>query len=207
MGRIIATLGIMILVTTFLAVGCAQPTTPPDDGRIAELEAEIAQLKAALSAFQAKSDLQKTVEALRTQAKARMAQDLERYSATELKEIESLYQVANRNWKTTEAKESLEALLAKYDGANRTGCALLYLSQMSDGAEREKYLKRAIADFSDCFYGDGVQVGAYSRYLLAHHYSEEGKAAEAKALFAEVASKYPMAIDHKGKFLTDPSAK
>jgi hypothetical protein len=136
-------------------------------------------------------------------ARERMRKDLEVYSREQLQEIESLYQVANKNWRKQEGKDSLEKLIEKYDKANRTGCALLYLGQMSAGQEKEEYLQKAIEGFNDCYYGDGVQVGAYARYYLAYHYKENGAEEKAKALFDEIASKYPDAIDHQGKLLSD----
>ena len=94
-------------------------------------------------------------------------------------------------------------LIKKYNKANRTGCALLYLGQMSKGEEREEYLKQAIADFSDCFYGNGVQVGAYARYYLAYHYKESGEEKKSTELFEEIGEMYPNAINHKGRLLAD----
>ena len=131
-----------------------------------------------------------------------MRKDSEIYSRDELKEIENLYQVANKQWRTEEGKDSLKKLINKYDKANRTGCALLYLGQMSKGEEREEYLKQTIADFSDCYYGDGVQVGAYARYYLAYHYKESGNTKKAAELFDEIGELYPNAIDHKAKLLS-----
>jgi tetratricopeptide (TPR) repeat protein len=90
-------------------------------------------------------------------------------------------------------------MISKYDKANRTGCALLYIGQMTKGEERERYLKQAIDGFSDCFYGDGVQVGAYARYYLAYYYKELGDTAKAKALFDEIRKDYPNSITHSGK--------
>ena len=101
-----------------------------------------------------------------------MRQDAQSFSDQERSEIESLYQVANRKWQTQEARDSLKTLVEKYKKANRTGCAILYLGQLSRGDEQIAYLKQAIADHSDCFYGDGVQVGAFARLLLGQSISE-----------------------------------
>lgn len=133
----------------------------------------------------------------------RTAQDRERYTMDELREIESLYQMANSQWNTPEAKESLKTLIEKYPKANRTGCAVQYMGQMSTGKDREKYLKLAIEQFGDCFYGSGVQVGAYARLYLGYYYKELGKQKDAKALFDEIRKDYPDAINHKGRRLVD----
>ena len=140
---------------------------------------------------------------MRQQAKAhkRMRQDAKTYSAQERQEIESLYQVANKKWKTQEARNSLKMLVDKYNKANRTGCAILYLGQMNRGDEQLGYFKQAIADFSDCFYGDGVQVGAYARLLLGQVYLRNGNTELAKTLFDEIRKDYPDSIDHRGNSL------
>jgi hypothetical protein len=48
-------------------------------------------------------------------------------------------------------------------------------------------------------YGDGVQVGAYARYLLALDYKEKGDNAKANSLFDQIKKDYPHAVDHRGK--------
>jgi serine/threonine protein kinase len=134
---------------------------------------------------------------------ARANLDMERYSLTQLREIEALYISANRNWNSPEAKKNLETLISKYGKANQTGCAILYLGQMSAGEEKEKYLRQAIYDHSDCWYSDGVAVGAYSRFLLAQYYQQIGKKAEALNLLEKMQKDYPDAIDHTGKPLAN----
>ena len=75
-------------------------------------------------------------------------------------------------------------MLEKYDKANRTGCATLYLGQASEGAERLEYLTRAVEKFSDCYYFNGCQVGGYGRYVLAMTLWEKGEKEKARALLA-----------------------
>lgn len=171
--------------------------------RIAALEKEVADLKEALAPVIDQARMEQIVAEQHSAATKRMRRDSEIYSREELQEIENLYQVANKQWNSQEGKDSLKELIKKYDKANRTGCALLYLGQMSKGDEREKYLKQAIEDFSDCYYGDGVQVGAYARYYLAYHYKEIGEESKATKLFTEIREQYPDAIDHKGRLLLD----
>ncbi|HVJ86481.1 MAG TPA: DUF3138 family protein [Caulifigura sp.] len=145
--------------------------------------------------------------AMRVKVNERFRKDQATYTDDERREIETLYQVANKQWRTPEAKESLKTLVDKYSKANRTGCAVLYLGQMSSGDEKEKYLEQAISDFGDSYYGDGVQVASFARFLLAHDFLKRGKADEAKALFEEIRSKYPDAIDHSGNLLVDSIPK
>ena len=175
---------------------------PELEQRVAALEKEVTELKTALAPVMEKAKTEQIVAEQRTKARKRMRKDSDIYSGNELKEIESLYQIANKQWRTEEGKDSLKVLIEKYDNANRTGCALLYLGQMSQGEEREKYLSQAIEDFSDCYYGDGVQVGAYARYHLAYHYRKARDETKAAELFEELEELYPNAINHKGQLLS-----
>jgi len=152
---------------------------------------------AATSATDARSPELK--ERMRQRAEA----DRKTYSAEDLRELERLYQSANRDLRAPEAKETLKALISKYPKANRTGCAVQYLGQICEGKEKEQYLKLAIKDYSDCFYGSGVQVGAYARLYLADYYKRVGKAKDAKSLYAEIRKLYPDAVNHKGKLLKE----
>jgi hypothetical protein len=139
------------------------------------------------------------------QARRRMAEDGKIYSAADLKIIEDLYQVANKKWDESEGRTSLKRLLAKYPRANRAGCAVLYLGEMSRGDKQEKYLQQAIDGFSDCVYGDGVQVGAFARFLLIEICLKGNNTEKAKAakLIEELKEKYPDSIDHSGQLLVD----
>ena len=138
---------------------------------------------------------------LQVHAKQRMRQDLQKHTPEQLREAEALYQVANKNWRTPEAEQSLEQMVAKYPNVNRTGCAVLYLAQYSRGEEQERLLKEAIEKYGDCFYGNGVQVGAYARLLLGGYYQQNGKEDLAKQQFDELRTKFPDAIGHRGESL------
>lgn len=165
-------------------------------GKVAQLEKMMAPLKAQ----QAAADRQK---ALGQKFNQRMAQDQTKYTPDQLQDAEKLYQVANQKWGSPEAVESLQAMIKKYPDLDRTGCAVLYLADMSKGDERAKYLQDCIDQYNDCFYGDGVQVGVYARFLLAGDYKSSGERQKAEALFSVIKTKYPDAIDHSGKLLVD----
>jgi hypothetical protein len=193
------------MIPALLIAGIAAASVLGDtklEKRVAELEKEMAELKEALAPVLEEARTKEVAEKQRLQARQRMRRDSEVYSRDQLREIEDLYQVANKQWRSQEGKESLEALIKKYDKANRTGCALLYLGRMSEGEDRRKYLKEAIEDYSDCYYGDGVQVGAYARFCLAHVYRDAGDSSKADRLFAEIRTDYPEAIDHSGRLLS-----
>ena len=142
-------------------------------------------------------------EKLRVNFTNRMAKDRQIYTNEQLGQIERLYQVGNKSWGSDEAKENLRKVIAQYGQANRAGCAALYLGQLSKGEEKEQYLKMAIEKYNDCWYGDGVQVGAYARFYLAHYYRQIGKQQEAQKLDKELTEQYPNAVNHRGELLSD----
>jgi tetratricopeptide (TPR) repeat protein len=136
--------------------------------------------------------------ARRTQFEVRQRRDLQKYTRQQLSEAEQLYQVANKNWRSPEARESLDQMIAKYPDINRTGCAVLYMAQWARGDERIQLLQRAIEKHGDCMYGDGVQVGAYARFYLAEIYDEAGQKDKARALYDEIRKLFPLAVNHRG---------
>jgi TolA-binding protein len=143
-------------------------------------------------------------EILKAKARARARQDSGKYSADKIKEAEQLYQVANdrKNWRTQTAIDSLKKMIEKYPNLNRTGCAILYLGQMSEGDEQEKYWKEAIEKHGDSFYLNGVQVGALGRFYLGGYYRDHGDAEKSKQFWDEVLKDYPGSIAHDGKLLS-----
>lgn len=173
----------------------------------AAMRERIAALEKRLAELENKEDNAKKLERLRDEnklnARKRAAEDRRTHKPGELAEIESLYQVANKNWRTDEARESLKKLLDKFDKANRTGCATLYMGQMSQGKERIDYLTRAVEKFSDCYYLDGCQVGGYGRFVLALTLWESGEKDKARTLLAELKKDFKDAIDHKGRPMSE----
>lgn len=139
-----------------------------------------------------------TRAALVKKAREHMSLDNDIYSAEQRREIEGLYQSISKNWQKDEGEKALNELLKKYKTANRTGCAILYLGQMNEGKKREEYLNKAITEYNDCYYGNGVQVGAYARYLLGIYYMQNKQEKKAEKLFEEIKKHYPDAINHKG---------
>ncbi|MGA2854152.1 MAG: hypothetical protein ABSE90_08490 [Verrucomicrobiota bacterium] len=170
---------------------------------IALLTLKVAQLEKQLKPVKAQQALEIRQKALHEQFVKRYAQDEQKYTKEQLNDAEQLYQTANQKWGTPEAITNLQAMIKKYPDLDRTGCAVLYLAQMSKGDDRAKYLQDCIDQYNDCFYGDGAQVGPYARFMLAQDYQDNGETAKAKALFDEIKAKYPDAIDHSGKLLVD----
>ena len=169
--------------------------------RVAELEKSLATTKPAGSSDGRASEAQ--IQQLKSQARARMRKDREKYSQEQIQQAEQLYQVANKNWRSPEAKDALEKLVTQFPDLDRTGCAVLYLGQTNDGPGKEQLLKDAVEKHGDCFYGNGVQVGAFGRYLLGLYYKDKGENEKATAQFDELRRAYATSIDHGGRLLVD----
>jgi len=167
------------------------------------LTQRVAQRNKQLAPVKAQQAMEARQKTLHNKFMQRYAQDEQKYSKDQLQDAEQLYQVANQKWGSPEAVTSLQTMVKKYPDLDRTGCAVLYLADMSKGDDRAQYLQDCIEKYYDCFYGDGVQVGVYARYLLAGDYKGSGDTDKAKALFSEIKTQYPDAIDHRGKLLVD----
>lgn len=169
------------------------------DAKIEKLERRIAKLEKALKPIFAQQKAKENIKKLQAQARTRMQADLKTYSRKQLSEIEALYKSRGQKWKIKQ--KNLELLIAKFPKANRAGCAMLYLGRSNKGAIQEKKLKQAIEEYSDCFYGDGTQVGPYAKFCLAMAYLKSKKKVQAVALFNEIKTKFPDAINHRGRNL------
>ena len=143
----------------------------------------------------------------RAAIRERAEKDMAEYGRDGVREIERLYRAYSA--KSGDSEKALSALLEKYPKANRTGCAVMYAAQRANGDERVKLLKQAIENYSDCFYGDGAQVGAYARLYLAGELEHSGDTAGAEKLYGEIRSLYPNAHAHNGKPFSEilPAAK
>ncbi len=209
--QVISTFGLQLCLAGFLGLtiigdsltAAERKETEALKKRISELENQVAQLQSDTEEVVEQSKIDEIVEENRQKARERMREDLGEYSQEELREIETLYQVANKNWRSEEARMSLEKLVDEYDDANRTGCALLYLAQYSEGDKREEYLRRVVEDFSDCYYGNGCQVGGYGRYLLAAFLKDKGETDEAAEVIEEIEKDYATATSHSRKLIVE----
>ena len=193
---------LLVLFTLIPSVGLAdEPATsnPTPQQRIVQLEARVAQLENLIRPLLIDHEIKTRRVQNKLLAKLRMRQDVENYTLEQRKEIEKLYQAANKNLRDADAKANLLKVVADYPKANRSGCALVYLAQTSQGDQQINYLKQAIENYSDCFYGNGVQVGAYARLLLAVRRVNDGNQLEATKLLDELAKQYPRSLDHKGQ--------
>lgn len=202
------------IVVALIALSlCVTPHSRADDDQaktIAELKAKVAGLEKRIEVMEKllmPLQANARAKALREQFMMRCSQDEQKYSSDQLFEAENLYQTMNKNWRSDEGKAALATLIKRYPEVNRTGCAELYLGQVSDGDDKAEHLQTAIDKHGDCMYGDGVQVGAYARYLLALYYKEKGDNTRANSLFDEIRKDYPYAVDHKGRSLEEQIPK
>ncbi len=198
-----------LVVASLVAVaGLLAAAEAPDDGaalerRVAELEVRVAELERLLAPMHDRLEADARRQPLRERARARMQADRDRYTPEELARIEETYQRANRNLKAPEAVGLLEEVVATWPSSNRAGCALVYLGQIAEGDAGAAYLQRALAEHGDCFYGDGVQVGAYARFLLARRAREAGDVETAERLEREIRTAFADAVDHNGRPLVE----
>lgn len=184
-----------------------EPTLQELNDKLQVLEQRVTDLEKLIAPVQGQIQARSRAATLRSNFTERMKQDEQTYTREEIGEIENLYQVCNKQWNSAEARRSVEILTTKYGQSNRAGCALLYKAQWYAGEEKEKLLRTAIEQYDDCWYGDGVQVGAYARFMLASHRKEKGKPVEAETLYSEIREKYPDAVNHQGEKLVDMIGK
>jgi len=175
--------------------------------KLNDMEIRLERIEKMILPFEDKLKAESRRQTYRTNFNNRNKKDSENFSKEDSKKIEKLYQVANKDWRSDAAKKNIEELIDKYPGHNRTGCSILYLAQWKDGDEAKKYLKIAIEKYNDSFYGDGVQVGAYAKFLLAKLLMSENQKDEAANLFEDLRTNYKDAIDHKGNLLLDQFSK
>ena len=179
---------------------CTPATT---DESMANMEKQVREISQLVEPLKAQQAIDNRRKALRERFEKKSAQDQHKYTPEQLREAEELMLVADEKWGSPEANESCQAIIKKYPGINRAGCAMLYLAQTSQGDERVKHLQDCLKKYNDCFYGDGVQVGAYARFLLVQDYQSKGEEKKAEALSDEIKTKYADAIDHAGNLLVD----
>lgn len=197
-----------ILALTLAASSSLLAQTNADDvaqlkQRVDQLEKQVREMSQLLEPIKAQQAVDNRRKLLREKFNKKTTQDQKKYTPEQLREAEELYQVANQKWGSPEATESLQTMIQKYPDINRTGCAVLYLAQKSQGDDRTKHLQDCIEKYNDCFYGDGVQVGAFARFLLAQDCRSKGEDKKAEALESEIKVQYAGAVDHGGNLLVD----
>lgn len=197
-------LTVILAFTTSALWSHAQPNEakPSMEELIERLEDRIEELEKHFAPLLEDEERLETIDVQRYRAEQRALQDRDHYTQDQLKHIEELYRTAtNKDTSPTKSKTLLKEIGKKYPKSNRAGCALQYLGQRATGEKQIQYFEDAIKNHSDCYYGNGVQVGPYARYHLASAYLQAGDISQAKALFEIVVQKYPDAITHRGQLL------
>ena len=151
---------------------------------------------------QSQLDREKAIEANRAEVSKRFEADKKRYKG-DFRIIEDEYQRVNQLRKSPEFKVEVEGFLKRYRKSNRAGCLFLYLARRIELPDREEYLKRAIKDFGDCFYGDGTQVAPYGMLNLAYLYDYMGETQKYNSMLDDILKKYPNATDHSQQLIRD----
>jgi beta-lactamase regulating signal transducer with metallopeptidase domain len=194
----------LVLAMVLISAGCGVDSNQEVEqlkAKNAALEKKISELEKLLQPMQAQSEQQERQRAYRERFDRRIELDRKKYTDEQLTEEEKLYAAAEKKLGSPESIESVNQMLQKFPGANRTGCLLLQLAQTTPGPESEKYFKDCIEKYSDCYFGDGVQVGPFARFWLADYYGKTKEIEKAEALYKEIKDNYSDAIDHNGQFL------
>lgn len=171
--------------------------------RVAQLEKQVQEISQLVAPLKAQQAVDSRRKALRVRFEQKRAQDRDKYTPEQMRDAEELMRVADEKWGSPEAIESCQTIIKKYPDSDRAGCAMLYIAQNSPADERVKNLQDCIAKYNDCFYGDGVQVGAYARFLLVQDYRSKGEDKKAEALSTEIKTKHADSVDHNGNLLVD----
>lgn len=130
-------------------------------------------------------------------ARARANDDRKIFTKAEQAEIDREYREA-----VSGTVDELREFVERYPGSNLTGCAFLLLARKeTTHAEKERLLLEAIENYNDCYYRNGIQVGPYARFFLAHIYMAQRRYEKAKQLLETVRTEYPEAIAHKRTLL------
>ncbi len=211
----------LVLAMVLVSVGChvtegkkGSASTPEGRGadtqeveqlkaKVAVLEKRMSEMEGLLPQMKPQLEQQGRQRAYRERFDRRRELDGKKYTQEQLIQAETMYVAAQRKAASPECVEILKQMLEKFPEANRTGCGFLDLAVHTTGPESEKYLRDCIQKYNDCYYGDGVQVGAFARFWLANYYSETKENKKAEALYKEIKDSYADSIDHQGQFLIE----
>jgi outer membrane murein-binding lipoprotein Lpp len=197
----------LVLAMVLVSAGC-NVTGEKDTPEVKQLKAQVAALEKRMSEMEksllsakTQAEQQERQRAYREKFDRRRDLDLRKYTEEQLTEAENMYAAAESKWNSPEYSESVKQMVQKFPDANRAGCLLLEFAQNTTGPDSEKCFKDCIEKYNDCYYGDGVQVGAFARFWLADYYSKTNENEKAAALYKEIKDNYSDAIDHNGQLL------
>ena len=194
----------LVLAMALVSAGCVVTGNQEVEqlkAKNAALEERISEMEKILQPLQTQAEQQARQRAYRERFDRRRELDLKKYTREQLTEAENMYAAAESKWNSPEYSESVKQMVQKFPDANRAGCLLLEFAQNTTGPDSEKCFKDCIEKYNDCYYGDGVQVGAFARFWLADYYSKTNENERAAALYKEIKDNYSDAIDHNGQLL------
>jgi len=194
----------LVLAMALVSAGCVVTGNQEVEqlkAKNAALEKRISEMEKILQPLQTQAEQQARQRAYRERFDRRRELDLKKYTREQLTEAENMYAAAESKWNSPEYSESVKQMVQKFPDANRAGCLLLEFAQNTTGPDSEKCFKDCIEKYNDCYYGDGVQVGAFARFWLADYYSKTNENEKAAALYKEIKDNYSDAIDHNGQLL------
>jgi len=192
------------LLIVILSICSFTAVSAQDTDKIKELELKVKMLEERVARLERiKTDVEPSrhTKKMMEIAKKHSNQEREKFKADDIAKAEVLYQKGNKMLADERSKKPLDSIVSLYPQLNRAGCAQLYRAQQETGTEKERLLKDCIERFSNCYYGDGAQVGPLAMFQLAYYYRYMSKEAEAEKLFKQLRQQYRGAIGHDGEKL------
>ncbi|MFL2859145.1 MAG: hypothetical protein ACJ0BW_00195 [Pontiellaceae bacterium] len=168
------------------------------DALFKNLELRVKQLEKQINILLEKEIEDDAAKNERSKALYRILRDGEVYSREELREAERIFRFISNSSTDVSVEKELSILREKYPAANQTGCALITWALNQKEESKITALNEVITNHSDCYFSDGVNVGAFARLYLALHLRSINEIDNSLLLINEIKSSYPYAIDHKG---------
>ncbi|MBS1368576.1 MAG: tetratricopeptide repeat protein [Lentisphaeria bacterium] len=191
-----------LILSLFAVSLCSALFAETLEEKVNRLEKKVDTLEKQLQPVIKREEVLQIRTAQQKKARVRAQRDRELYSPEQLNQIETIYQTWGQK-RGDEQKAVAMTLLKNYPKANRTGCALLYLAQVTEGEPQIELLNQVIRDYPDCFYFDGVQAGAQARLILGNALLKAGRRIEAQRCFDEIRKLYPDAVTHSGGLMEE----
>ena len=190
---------ILIFIFSFWLVNFSNRDQPDLDA----LEAKVKKLESQVKILLDAKKINDASKNERTKALYRILRDGDLYTKNELREAEIILRFIENNPNDESNIKKINILRKKFPRANQTGCALITWALSQEKETKEKILLEVIENHSDCYFSDGVSVGAYSRLYLALHYRSINKIEQSMLLVNEIKLSFPYAIDHDGRTLSE----
>lgn len=173
------------------------------DKKIEDLEIRLQKLESQVTPLLEEYEITNLSKNEKYNAMQRFLLDADFYSRNQLIIIEKLYKDFQNKTSKSISNDALNKLRITYPNSNRTGCAHLTYALSIKGKEKQRLLIECIDKYKDCYFLDGVNVGAYAKLYLALALYVDGYDEKADLLIMELRNTYPHAIDHNGRRLIE----